>query len=257
MLESCDWLRGFEYHEQIGSTQERARQLSADRHQKLPALVLAARQTAGRGRGSHSWWSDAGALTFSVVVDPVQLGLSFQPLSRLSLASSLAVCHVLSEHAPDRDCGIKWPNDVYLDGSKICGLLVETANSSDGVGTRTVVGVGINVNNSVRCAPPEIAQPITSLIDEMGTNFDLTHFLLSLLGHFSTEFQALGQRDPGQAARWQSRSLLNGRQITLEFASRRSTGRCLGIDEDGALLLRTTARIERWLAGTVVASDDV
>jgi len=103
------------------------------------------------------------------VVDPVQLGLSFQPLSRLSLASSLAVCHVLSEHAPDRDCGIKWPNDVYLDGSKICGLLVETANSSAGVGTRTVVGVGINVNNSVRCAPPEIAQPITSLIDEMGT----------------------------------------------------------------------------------------
>jgi BirA family biotin operon repressor/biotin-[acetyl-CoA-carboxylase] ligase len=163
-----------EWHAEIGSTNTRALELATAVDQPTPLLIGADRQTAGRGRGGNRWWSTTGALTFSLVLDPTEdfLGPDVPPLTpahwpRLSLVAALALCHELERLIPEITAQLKWPNDVHVAGRKLAGILVETA-SSPGSTPRLVLGMGVNVNNSLRDAPPELQATACSLIDLMG-----------------------------------------------------------------------------------------
>ena len=254
-LASCGWMQHVVFRQSVDSTQELARRLAIDPEWKTPALVLAERQTAGRGRGPARWWSDSGALTFSVVVDTGPLSLADSDFPRVSIAAALAVCQALSCTTALRDCGIKWPNDIYVGGRKICGLLVDSIHMprQRALADRLVIGIGINVNNAVGRAPPDVAARGTSLCEQSGRRHDLTGLLLALLDQLDQQLRDLAHRDPDQVVLWQSCSLLNNRQVTIRHGARRASGLCLGIDSGGSLLVRTERGIEPWSAGAVCA----
>ena len=95
-IRAATFVRHVEIHDTLGSTNDRAAELARDADIELPALVAARHQTAGRGRGKNTWWSADGALTFSVLLEPAALGISTANWPQLSLATAVAVCDALS-----------------------------------------------------------------------------------------------------------------------------------------------------------------
>lgn len=248
-IQAETFLEHVEIVEELASTNDRGLQRAADADLPTPALVLARRQTAGRGRGGNSWQSGPGALTFSLIVPPpATLPRERWPLA--SLAAGLAVRAVLARAARGGKTRVKWPNDVYLEDKKIAGILTETVASAM---PRLVIGIGINLNNSLAEAPPEIRQRGISLIDFLGAPSDAPRMLIDLLVTFEAEFALLGQDGGLQPERWQPHCLLSGRRVTIRTGTAVQDGYCRGVAEDGAIELEVPGGISRIFAGEVLA----
>lgn len=245
-LQANTFVRDVEHHAEIPSTNSRAIELAGE-DRPTPLLVLAKMQTAGRGRGDNRWWSAEGALTFSLLLDAAQLHLPADRWPRVSLAAGVAVCEAVQSLLPASAVGLKWPNDVHLDRRKVCGILVETPPRSG----RLVVGVGLNVNNSLAHAPDDVRVRATSLYDSAEIEFDPHDTLVRVLRRIEENLKLLATNDALLAQKWRALSVLTGRFVELELGSRHVSGRCLGIDEEGALLLETSVGPERFFAGVV------
>lgn len=215
----------------------------------LPALVLAERQTAGRGRGSNRWWSGKGALTFSVVLEPAHYGIDVARWPALSLAVGAAAATALAPFAPGGDVRLKWPNDVFAAGRKLGGVLIEPP---PGRTDRLVIGVGLNVNNSLAEAPEEIRSRAATLSELAGGLLDREAVLAAVLRQLFDDLAALGVENPALLARWRRLCFLTGRSVMVEDCGRVTAGTCLGIDDDGALRVQTERCVERLFSGVVV-----
>jgi BirA family biotin operon repressor/biotin-[acetyl-CoA-carboxylase] ligase len=246
------WIQRIEFHRSLSSTNDRAANLAAEEQLACPALVLAAEQTAGRGRGGNRWWSIPGGLMFSLVL-PADAARSSAHWSGYSLTAGLAICEALEAVCPSGEFALKWPNDVYARERKICGILIESPAQARG---RLIVGIGVNVNNSFAAAPAELAVTATAVCDLDGQPRDLTTVLLQILMRLEIRWAALNAA--GFAAirpDWQARSLLTGRTVQLQFGQPIHTGRCLGIDDAGALLLQTETGRQSFTAGSILRFD--
>ncbi|WP_013629985.1 biotin--[acetyl-CoA-carboxylase] ligase [Rubinisphaera brasiliensis] len=210
---------------------------------KAPALILAERQTAGRGRGGNRWWSADGALTFSLLLRPGDFDISGEERVRLSLLTAAVLRQSLRNLLPFSAASLqlKWPNDLYLQGRKVCGILLEQAGSN---GSGLVVGVGLNVNNSWANAPEDIRDKGVALCDVLGEPVAAADLLAAFAADFLTAVQDAELRNATLAAGRQAH-LLDGQIITLERSNQRLTGMCEGIDDDGALLVRDTYGLQR------------
>ncbi len=248
MIQTVRWV------EETGSTNSDALAFSPANETQLPLLIGADRQTQGRGRGTNAWWSAAGGLTFSLVIRPVHFGISIEHWPRISLAVGVAAARTIDHLFQCPTARLKWPNDVYIAGRKVCGILVESSGRSL---ERLVIGIGLNVNNSLRDAPPQLRTVMTSLADMTGASFDRTDVLVQLLQSLESELTALGdlQGSHEQLARFREYCLLTGRFVTVSDPSCDQTGLCLGIDDDGALSLQTEFGRTRCLSGTVRLVD--
>jgi BirA family biotin operon repressor/biotin-[acetyl-CoA-carboxylase] ligase len=224
-----------------------------------PLLIAAGEQSAGRGRGANRWWSNSGALLFSLVFDPSRDQkdrgspvLEADLWSRVALTAAVALCDVLQELLPHIPRALKWPNDVLLADKKVAGLLVEVPAALPPAPRRLVLGMGINVNNSLAMAPCEIQATGTSLCDVSGTAFDLNDLVIAWLQRFAGHLHALALGDAGLPLLWQSLCALSGKTIELHAGNRTVRGLSRGIDGDGALLVETEAGLERFYAGVLV-----
>src|SRR5262245_15118364 len=106
-----------EHHPLLDSTQSRARQLAEANGAQavaLPALVLADKQTAGRGRAENRWWTGDASLAFSLLIDPEQFGFPRRAVPRLSLAVGVALVDAIAPRLDVQSLGLHWPNDVYV-----------------------------------------------------------------------------------------------------------------------------------------------
>jgi BirA family biotin operon repressor/biotin-[acetyl-CoA-carboxylase] ligase len=247
-IRSSGLVREVEFHTEIGSTNDRAAELARQPSLDCPFLVLAARQTAGRGRGSNRWWSAPGGLTFSLVLEARQSGLPVERWPQIALAAGAAVCEAIEQAIPNAAVGLKWPNDVYLSGKKASGILVEAPSTGTG---RLLVGIGVNVNNSFVNAPAELQPLATSMTDVARRPFDSTAVLLAILARFDVCLSNLVGNQRELFERWRTRCLLSGKRVRLSSGSRRVTGVCRGIDETGRLVLVTPEGTERHLSGTI------
>ncbi len=250
-LKDETFLTGIEVHEQIASTNDRALELCRNYDQQTPWLVITQRQTAGRGRGSNRWWSDGDSLLCSVIIDPVKLNLPEATWPRVSLCAGAAMCEVLARNVagwPHVTVGLKWPNDVWLSGRKVCGILVEVPPQPRG---RLVIGVGLNVNNSLASAPPQLQTMATSLRNASGTEHDVSTLLIDWLQQLEADLKTLAAEDASLAERCRNRCVLTGRVVSLDTGGQIATGECLGIADDGALRLRLTNGEQRFYGGTV------
>lgn len=234
-----------EVHEELPSTNDRALRLAASSTQ-LPRLIVAQRQTLGRGRGANRWWSSEGALTFSLIVDAAPLSIERRPL--IGLVAGGAVCDAVAAALPAADVRLKWPNDVYVAGGKACGVLVEVPSDSP---DRLVIGVGLNVNVSLNDAPEDVQRRARALCDVAGRPMDIGDILLRILQNLDRDMQRLDAAFPALLSEWRRRCLLSGRCVTLHDGTRSVTGTCLGFDDDGSLLLQTLAGPRRYRSGVV------
>jgi BirA family biotin operon repressor/biotin-[acetyl-CoA-carboxylase] ligase len=210
-------------------------------------VVVAEHQTAGRGRLDRSWETPArSGLTFSLLLRP-SVPLPSWPW--LPLLAGYAVDKALK--AAGFEASVKWPNDVLLDGRKLCGILIEVPSSAAG---RVVIGVGLNVNNSLADAPPDVRQRATSLIDETNQPHDRTELLIGILRRLDRDLALLSVgAATALQSRWSEWCWLTGRTVGIDQGERLVEGLCEGIDTDGALLLRTPSGRERVYSGIVAA----
>ena len=242
------FIRKVEFHSKLPSTNDRAMILANEADVTLPLLVLCEQQTAGRGRGGNRWWSSDGALTFSLVVAAAPLATWPNQPTPVSLSAGIAVCETLAELALFEKIGLKWPNDVYLEGKKVCGILTESPSPKSG---RLVIGIGINVNNSLRTAPAELQSSATSLFEESGEQFELTDLLVRTIQHLEHQIESLRRNDTHLVKSWQQFCLLQGRSVSLNLGSEQVTGICSGIDAEGHLILQTESGPQHFSNGVV------
>jgi len=178
-------IQTLEYHEEIPSTNDRVQELLRQPVKpKLPCLVIAKRQTAGRGRGNKRWWSGDGALLMSLGLELTPETLDRDQLPTLSVATGQAVIRVLTRYLPQHTLELHLPNDVYADGKKICGILLESPTPQ-----YAILGIGLNVNNRLRDIPPEFAddltsRSITSMFELLGKETDIDRLLDELLNEW-------------------------------------------------------------------------
>ena len=237
-----------ECHTELDSTNNRALALAANANSATPFLVLAERQTAGRGRGANAWWSAPGSLTFSLLFDAATIGVPLDRWPQVSLAAALAIRQTVADVLPGDDVRVKWPNDVFLRGKKVAGILVEIPPVRP---QRLVLGIGLNVNNSFAAAPDELRSIATSMIDAVSSPFTLNEVLLQLLQTLHGELTHLQQHPPNLANRWRPHCLLKGRTVHVAAGPVTHVGVCRGIDQSGALLLETESGRQRLLSGVV------
>lgn len=206
------------------------------------SVLVADRQTAGRGRRGRRWFATPdSALMFSLLWRfPGQAGR----LAGLSLAIGVAVAQAL-EALGVRDVGLKWPNDVLLGDGKLAGILVEL--SAERRDTLAVIGIGLNLaapDEPLPQAASGLADALTVIPDRHVVLAQLLIALASVLDRFANGgFAAL------QGA-WQGRHAWQGKPVRILLDGQREIcGGCLGADEDGALLIETSAGTERFLSG--------
>ncbi|HQX49048.1 MAG TPA: biotin--[acetyl-CoA-carboxylase] ligase [Planctomycetaceae bacterium] len=246
-------LRHIEYHDTLASTNTTARELLSPLLDHAPSLVLTSEQLAGRGRKGNVWWSSGGALTFSWIVDAAHLSVTAERRPLISLAAGLAVHDALTGLVPTCPFLLKWPNDVLVGPQKICGILVEQHSVDDRQGV--IIGIGVNVNNSLRDAPSDIAQRAISLFDLEGRSFDLNELLISILQRLSFRIHQLTTQPRLALAEMNRFNVLTGRIVTLQTGESSITGVCVGVDDEGQLVLQTERQLHRRASGVVVKWD--
>lgn len=247
-LKSETFVEHVEWHAELASTNDRALDTDWSANANGPTLVLTDCQTAGRGRGANQWWSQPGALTFSLVLNTAETNLPMVRWPHVSLTTGLAVCHTIEALLPEADVGLKWPNDVFLQSKKVCGILVEVPPGRSG---KLVIGVGLNVNNSFAEAPQEMREIATSLRDVAADVFSLTDVLVDVLQRIEQEIQSIGSDSASLMQRFQQRCVLTGRTVELTAGDRSTVGVCHGIDADGAIVLWTGEQTERFYGGVI------
>jgi BirA family transcriptional regulator, biotin operon repressor / biotin---[acetyl-CoA-carboxylase] ligase len=240
----------------VESTSDLARQLAIDASHPLPLVVRADRQTRGRGRGDHSWWSDEGSLTFTLLIDPAAHGLRAEHEPRLALATAVAVIEAILEVVPAEGLGIRWPNDVEAGGRKLGGLLPERFETTHGA--RLAIGIGLNVRTRFDDAPPDVRRLAASLADLATaplTTEDVERFFRAILERFARNLDLLARDDPGLAARWAHLDALRDRWVRVDLGPRILEGRGCGIDTEGALCLSGEDETHRLFGGQVLREE--
>lgn len=224
-------------YDRIGSTNDAARALAAA---GAPGgtVVLAERQTAGRGRSGKPWSSPAGlGLWISLVLRPPS---ETRP-ELLPLLVGLGVARALDPFSASEP-KLKWPNDVQLAGRKVAGVLCEGVWEAGAPGF-VIAGVGVNVLHSVADFPAELHGVATSLVAEGGTR----PRRMEVAGALVREVLALVESptallEGALAAEMERRDALRGLRVVVHVGTADAaplTGTALGISPDGALLLRT------------------
>lgn len=220
--------------EEVDSTNDEIRRL-ARASAADGTVVLADRQTAGRGRRGAAWVCPPGqALAFSVLVRPTEPKALWP---RLALAAGLAVAEALETGGVS--CGIKWPNDVWIGGRKICGVLVEAGSDF------AIIGIGVNVN--VPSFPEELSGSATSLLLETGEPQDRAGVLASILRRLEIRRHQIDADYARLLDAVRSRCVLTGRRLSLHAADGPRVGFCEGIGAGGELLLSGPNGLERLL----------
>lgn len=197
--------------------------------------VVASEQTAGRGRLQRRWISPKGAgLYLSVVLRP-RIHQSSWPL--ITLAAAIAVHDALNE-AYSLRTDIKWPNDVLSNSRKICGILAETVDTTEG--RALVLGIGINLTSSA--FPPELQEIATSVEIETGEVPDLEIILRHLMIALERRYEMLQSvRGAEEILReWSDRSsYASGKRIRVANGQEVLEGTTRGLENDGALRVQT------------------
>lgn len=234
-------------YDQLGSTNTEALNQAHGRAAE-GLCIIANRQTQGRGREGRLWNSEEGrGLYFSILLRP-KITARYVPI--LTLLSAVAV-HDTLKHACGIDSDIKWPNDLLVSEKKICGILAETCETSDGLAV--VVGIGINyVSEGL---PKGLSETATSVLDVTGVEADADLIIRSLTHFFGLHYRQFN--DSSNAAQvlreWSARSsYVNGKEVRVTTRNGVLTGVTCGIDQFGALLVKCSdGRIASVTAGDV------
>jgi BirA family biotin operon repressor/biotin-[acetyl-CoA-carboxylase] ligase len=244
-----------ELYEEIDSTQERARELARE-GAPHGTLVVSKIQTGGRGRLGRRWGSPSGGLWMSLVLRPdVPAGVA----ARITQAAAVGVAKAL--RGLGMEARIKWPNDLLVEGRKICGILAESSVENAPVAAKkvgageerrvdfVVLGVGLNANLD----PQDLRVPdreATTLRSELGHDVDLLELLESLLSHLDLE---LGRIEDFGAILddWRALDCTLGERVRVQRFGEVLEGVALDLGPEGELLLKTNEGVIELFEGEI------
>ncbi|WP_315370990.1 biotin--[acetyl-CoA-carboxylase] ligase [Paenibacillus xylanexedens] len=206
----------------------------AEQGQAEGAVVIAEEQTGGRGRFGRQWFSPPGkGIWMSVLLRP---DLPLQHTPQLTLLTGVAVCRAVRV-CSGADAGIKWPNDVLIDGRKVCGILLESTVEDHEV-RYCIAGIGVDVNFDPEDYPEDLTTIATSLKMETGQSVDRTKLTAAILTELEQLYFLYQKEGFGViSALWEALSVSMNREITVTNPHGVIEGKAIGLDPSGALIV--------------------
>ncbi|WP_251424289.1 biotin--[acetyl-CoA-carboxylase] ligase [Veillonella agrestimuris] len=235
------------YMDTTESTNLEARRL-AHQGAEEGTVVVTEEQAAGRGRLSRGWYSPFGkGLWFSLILRP-----DFIPseASKCTLMAAVALTKAFHKMGLT-DAGIKWPNDILVNGRKLVGILTEMSGSMEEI-SHIIMGIGINVKTKQEELPEEIKHIATSLLME-GIDIERTEAFKIVLEELEHQYyEVLDKGFEETLEEWRQLSVTLGQEVEVRAPDDIYEGTALNIDEDGNLLVKTTSGdVKRIIAGDV------
>ena len=218
-------LRRLEFHGEITSTQERARELAVS-GAPHGTLVISRVQTGGRGRRGRSWGSPPGGIWMSLVLRP---SLKIEHAPRITQAAAVGVAKALN--GIGAGARIKWPNDLLVEGRKICGILAAGAPGF------VTLGIGLNANLDPRDLDAPVDK-VTSIRSVTGRDVNLTGLLETLLSHLNYELRRIEEFE-SILSDWRGLNCTLGERVRVHKPGETLEGIALDLNPEGALILDT------------------
>lgn len=220
--------------DRLGSTNNFAKRLARE-GAEAGTLVVAEEQTRGRGRLSSQWYSPPGTGLWLTLILPSDIERN--QLGLIPILSGVSVAQTLE--SVGLQAALKWPNDVLINGKKVCGILTESEFRLDKLHV-LIVGIGLNVNQRAADFPEAIRHKSTSLCQEVGKTLDRVDLLVNLIQNFESNYKNLSEGEREQIlTAWRQRCPFIGQNITVKNETSQLSGIFESIDENGHLHLRT------------------
>lgn len=247
-LMHTDWVaKEVLYFDTIDSTNTKAQEL-AEKGYQSGTLVVADKQESGKGRRGRSWVSPSGTGIFMTLM--IKPNINPNNASMLTLVAALAVAKAITS-VTGEEALIKWPNDIVVNGKKVCGILTEMNAQFDYI-NHIVVGIGINVHNE--SFPEEISQMASSLMIEAGgKRFHRAQIIAETMSYFEQYYDTfLKTQDLSALVREYDKLLVNrNKSVRVLDPKEPFDGKAMGITPKGELIVDT------WESRKLVSSGEV
>jgi len=212
-------------------------------------LIIAERQSTGKGRLGREWFSPVGGIWLSIILYP-QLSPSY--ISRITLMTAVAAVKSI-KICTQIESQIKWPNDILINEKKVCGILTEMSAELDIINW-VVVGIGINVNIDHQDFPEDIQKNTISLKEILGKKVLRVKLVQTFLQEFEKYYESLKRREFSSILKeWKLYSHTLGKKIRVDMGERIITGEATDINEEGALILKKgDGKLVEIISGTII-----
>lgn len=221
------------YEETVDSTQIIAKRMGMEGAQE-GTVVIAEEQLKGKGRLNRHWHSPpSSGVWMSIILRP---NIPIQKAPQLTLLTAVAIVKGIQK-VTNLSAQIKWPNDVFMHGKKVTGILTELLAESDRINA-VIIGIGINVNQKKEDFPEDLQEIATSLAIEAGKKFDRATLIRSIFQELEKLYKIYLSHgfDPIKQL-WEKYSMTIGKMITARTLTENIFGKALGITNDGVLLI--------------------
>lgn len=237
--------------DEVGSTNDYAKTIAANGVED-GTLVIAEKQNSGRGRLGRSWCSAEGkGIWMSIIVKP---NIEPQKAQIITLAAAVAVVQALRPMLGDR-VKVKWPNDVLVDGKKLCGILTEMNCELENINF-LIAGIGINVNHSISDFPEELKNSATSISIELGEkqNIERIPIIADILNGFEELYLLILEGKTDKVIyNWRCMSATLGKMIKFKYMNEELSGIAEDITDEGVLLVRDSSdKIHKIFYGEII-----
>ena len=231
------------YFRELASTNQMAK-LLAEHGLREGTVIIAEKQIKGRGRLNREWVSPPKGLWFSVILRP---RVQARHLPKLTLLASVAVAKTL-RRLYGLKAEIKWPNDVLVNGRKVCGVLTEAETKGESA-EFAVVGIGVNANFDLLALPKSLESSSTTLRHELKREVRREALLSSLLEEMESLYELFSaERFDQLLNEWRSLAGMLGASVEIKVDEENVQGQAVDIDQDGALILRLKDGVTRTVA---------
>ena len=220
-----------------GSTNDDALNFCLPEGGREKFVFSAEQQTKGRGRFDHKWESKEGNLLFSMLF-PAEI----QTSGALSLLCGYCVLQTIRHFAPNLNLSLKWPNDVFIDDKKVCGILIERKDEN-----YVVAGIGVNLKYA-----PKLTKSVYEAVSlkDFGILPDKTEFLTLFLQEFNRGLEIIEKREFNAIRKnWLEYAKGLHKKVRLENLNKKVSGEFVGVDDDGAIIIKNAKKEAKYVAG--------
>lgn len=235
------------YFQTLDSTNNKAKQIAKD--SSNGTLVISEEQTSGRGRLGRSWKSPKyKGIWMSIILKPEVDPMSITKITQIGAAAIIKAFEEFHIKAY-----IKWPNDIIMNGKKVCGILTEMSGELNLV-NYVIVGIGINVNIDINQFPDEIRALATSISNELGSYIKRKELVVSFLNNFEILYEEFIKEGTIKTSIdiCKKNSALIGREVKIITRGKETLGKALDLDDNGKLVIQfDNGKVEKIFSGEV------
>lgn len=231
---------------EVGSTNTIAKYLS-ENDVSTGSAIISEKQTGGKGRSGKSWQSPLGGIWLSIILNP---NVDSSKIPIITLATGVAVERSLEKIGIENP-EIKWPNDILIDGKKVCGILTEAITKLNSIET-VIVGVGIDVNLNIKDFPEDLQKTTTSIEHELGKRIDENQLIKIFFEEFEKIYELYSHEKYEEILKeWRKSSYSIGKIVEVKKPYKKPyDAYVVGISNDGALVVeKYDGTLEKVISG--------